>query len=344
MKQKALFAATLLCFAGSLAWAQAGDPVDIRRILMDADYWQNREVRVEGFVRDIQVVEVNFVHYRIENLTGDEVWVKKETRSNADHPILHQKVLITATVHRSSEFRAADSEIILVEELPPPLPWWLENLLLVVLLVVFFLLFMALVLVLLWPTVFRRKNHMDSAEHSRLPLQVGLPDSQVEGGAASEVIGGGISDEARLVSERQPEEAPLRVFLCYASGDKVPVRRLYSELLATGFDPWLDEEKLLPGQNWEGEIRRAVRRSDVVLICLSSRSTSKKGFIQKEIRLALDAAELEPEGEIFLVPVRLEECDVPPRLEHVHYVDIFAWRGYERLVASLAARANSLGK
>lgn len=54
-------------------------------------------------------------------------------------------------------------------------------------------------------------------------------------------------------------ERKLRVFLCHASQDKPIVRELYQRLLAEGsIDPWLDEEKLLPGQDWEAEIEEVV--------------------------------------------------------------------------------------
>jgi hypothetical protein len=51
----------------------------------------------------------------------------------------------------------------------------------------------------------------------------------------------------------------LRVFLCHSSQDKSIVRELYQRLNAEGWiDPWLDEEKLLPGQDWDMEIEKAV--------------------------------------------------------------------------------------
>jgi len=57
---------------------------------------------------------------------------------------------------------------------------------------------------------------------------------------------------------------PLRVFLCHASDDKEEVRNLYKRLELDGVDPWLDEQKLLPGQDWQQEIPQAVRQADVV--------------------------------------------------------------------------------
>ena len=135
----------------------------------------------------------------------------------------------------------------------------------------------------------------------------------------------------------------LRIFLCHASGDKPAVRELYHRLRAAGFDPWLDEENLLPGQDWQLEIPQAVRSSDVVIVCLSTRAVTKAGYVQKEIRYALDVADEQPEGAIFLIPLRLEDCDVPHRLRRWHWVDLFDDRGYDRLLGALGARAESLG-
>lgn len=135
----------------------------------------------------------------------------------------------------------------------------------------------------------------------------------------------------------------LKVFLCHAHEDKPEVRRLYQQLQASGFDPWFDEENLLPGQSWRKEISRAVRDSHVVVICLSRILVRKAGFGQKEIKLALDVLDEQPEGEIFLIPARLEECDVPERLSSQQFVDLFAKNGYSKLLRALGVRASSLG-
>lgn len=135
----------------------------------------------------------------------------------------------------------------------------------------------------------------------------------------------------------------LSVFLCHASGDKPVVRKLYEALQRDGFDPWLDEENLLPGQDWNYEIAKAVRNSDVVIVCLSEDSVSKTGYVQKETKFALDVADEQPEGAIFIIPVKLEECDVPDRLSHWHWVSLGETRGYERLVTALNRRSADLG-
>lgn len=132
---------------------------------------------------------------------------------------------------------------------------------------------------------------------------------------------------------------PLSVFLCHSSGDKHAVRELYRQLLAEGFDPWLDEEKLLPGEDWQRKIQKAVRTSDVVIVCLSRNAGNRAGFFHKEISDALDVADQQPEGKIFLIPLKLEECEVPDRLHRWQWANLFEERGYERLLLTLRKRS-----
>jgi|GEM_PF-5856710 len=127
----------------------------------------------------------------------------------------------------------------------------------------------------------------------------------------------------------------LRIFLCHASDDKPAVRLLYNRLRANGFEPWIDEENLLPGQDWRREIPLVVRNSDVVIVCLSRSSINKAGYIQKEINFALDVAEQQPEGAIFIIPIKLEVCDIPPRLQHIHCVNLYEEHNFERLIRAL---------
>ena len=135
---------------------------------------------------------------------------------------------------------------------------------------------------------------------------------------------------------------PLRVFLCHSSSDKALVRTLYQRLKSDNFDPWLDEQKLLAGQDWNQEIMRAVRKADVVIVCLSRGSVGKAGYVQKEIRVALDFADEQPEGTIFLIPLRLEECEVPDRLRRWQWVNYYEENGYKKLLDALNSRSSKV--
>lgn len=156
-------------------------------------------------------------------------------------------------------------------------------------------------------------------------------------------LSGEISSVSFIVEPALKLSRPLRVFLCHASQDKPSVRNLYKRLNSEGIDVWLDEEKLLPGQNWRLEIPKAVRSSDIIVVCLSGNSISKEGFVQSEIKIALDIATEKPEGTIFIIPLRLEECEVPESLRHLQWVNYFEYKGIERLLYALRARAENLG-
>jgi formylglycine-generating enzyme required for sulfatase activity len=140
-----------------------------------------------------------------------------------------------------------------------------------------------------------------------------------------------------------PEARKLKVFLCHSTGDKVTVRDLYKRLQADGFEPWLDEEDLLPGQEWAKEIPKAVRATEAIIVCLSQSSIGKEGYVQREIGYALDVAQEKPEGALFIFPLKLEECDIPDRLSRWQAGRLFSERGYERLVQALKIRAAALG-
>jgi Leucine-rich repeat (LRR) protein len=158
----------------------------------------------------------------------------------------------------------------------------------------------------------------------------------------------GVNDPTSILKayfKDQPEmtNRNLKVFLCHSSNDKPQVRKLYRKLMDDDIDVWLDEKNLLPGQDWEFEISTAVAHSDAIIICLSKNSVSKEGFIQKEIRFALEKAEEKPEGTIFIIPALLENCEVPQKFSKRHHVKLFERNGYTQLLKALIVRAKNLG-
>jgi hypothetical protein len=112
-------------------------------------------------------------------------------------------------------------------------------------------------------------------------------------------------------------------------------------------DVWLDEEKLFPGMEWSSEIEKAVEATDVIIVCLSHNSVTKEGFVQRELKFALDIALEKPEGTLFIIPLRLDDCEPPRRLRGWQYADYFPEnqriRAYHRMLESLKARARHLG-
>jgi hypothetical protein len=128
----------------------------------------------------------------------------------------------------------------------------------------------------------------------------------------------------------EPVIPPPKVFLCHAKEDAVRVERLYFDLRDRGLDPWYDKEKLIVGDHWEDEIIEAIRQSDFFAIFLSQVSARKTGFINREIRIAIREYQRMPYGTAYLLPVRLEECEVPgirldeqKSLRDLQWLDLF---------------------
>ena len=128
------------------------------------------------------------------------------------------------------------------------------------------------------------------------------------------------------------------VFLAYASEDRSAVIRLYDDLAAAGFAPWMDCRRLLAGQNWPRAINEAISMSDFFIPCFSTNSVEKRGRFQAELRYALECAEEVPLDRAYLVPVRLDACRVPDRLDEFQWVDLFPeWeRGFKDLNKALS--------
>ena len=136
-----------------------------------------------------------------------------------------------------------------------------------------------------------------------------------------------------------------QIFLAHANEDKADVIKLYDRLQQQGYKPWLDKKDLLGGQSWRAEIPKAIRNSDIFIACLSKTSVEKLGYVQQEFRMALNQCARRPPGKIYLIPVRLDDCEIPElrqeeygiNLSDYQWVDLFESDGYDRLVQGVRA-------
>lgn len=125
---------------------------------------------------------------------------------------------------------------------------------------------------------------------------------------------------------------PKHIFLIYAHSDKKVVRRLYHRITRNQIKAWLDEKDLMPGQNWKYEIRQAILRSNIVVVCLSRQFNKQGGFRHEELQIALEKARSFPDREIFIIPARLEKCDLTEPLRQWQCVDLFESDGFGKLL------------
>ncbi len=117
----------------------------------------------------------------------------------------------------------------------------------------------------------------------------------------------------------------VKVFISYAREDYETAKKLYDDLKDAGVTPWLDDEDLLPGQNWKMGISQAIAGSEYFLALLSENSVTKKGYVQKELLKALDELEGYPPDKIYMIPVRVDEC-IPKheKLHDLNWVNLFS--------------------
>lgn len=156
-----------------------------------------------------------------------------------------------------------------------------------------------------------------------------------------EIDGLGIFErtESGRVSLREMNRT--RVFIAYATEDYETAERLFHAMRAKGYAPWLDRKRLLPGQNWPRCIEDAITNADFFIACFSSNSVQKRGGFQAEVRYALDCAKRMPIDDVFLIPVRLDDCRIPARIQReTQWVNLFPDfdAGVGRIIATIETR------
>lgn len=126
-----------------------------------------------------------------------------------------------------------------------------------------------------------------------------------------------------------------KIFISYAKEDRTTALRLYEDLKRNGVVPWIDVKNLIPGQRWADEIRKIiVKESGYFVALLSSNSVNRRGYVHKELKLALDIEDEHPPFKNFIIPVRLDDCPIAyEELEKIQWIDLF--ESYEEGVRKL---------
>lgn len=137
-----------------------------------------------------------------------------------------------------------------------------------------------------------------------------------------------------VLQDEVEASAPL-VFISCAREDKKKALDLYGVLRDKGLRTWIDEKDLLGGEDWERTITATLKRADFIVICFSSTVVTKKGFVQREIRIALEAAKEIPPDAVLTIPVRFDECTISTEVAKLHCVDVFQPDGVERLIRAI---------
>lgn len=100
----------------------------------------------------------------------------------------------------------------------------------------------------------------------------------------------------------------MKVFISYACEDKEIARKLSRSLEEAGFEVWLDENNILPGDNWAEKVSQALKESQAMVVLVSPAAMDSK-WVRHEIEFALGAKEYSGR----LVPVFVGSPDRIPR-------------------------------
>jgi nucleoside 2-deoxyribosyltransferase len=78
----------------------------------------------------------------------------------------------------------------------------------------------------------------------------------------------------------------MKVFVSHRHRDSAWAKSLVKQLQARGFEVWLDESKLCPGDDWAEQIRQAVRDSDTVVSVIGGHQPSPNVLVEMGMALA----------------------------------------------------------
>ena len=135
-----------------------------------------------------------------------------------------------------------------------------------------------------------------------------------------------------------------KIFICHATEDSDIAAQVYERLEQSGYDPWLDKKSIIAGQKWDYEIKKAVKEAEFFVILLSQSSVSKKGYIQREFKLAIESLEEIPEGRIYLIPIKIDDCLVPTQFAAFQWVDLKGSGSYEEIRKAIHFQLSSAAK
>jgi len=120
-----------------------------------------------------------------------------------------------------------------------------------------------------------------------------------------------------------------RIFICHSKRNLRRARRLADALRAAGADVWFDEWEILVGQTITDRVYSGIFGSRYLLILLSPHAVQSR-WVREELDMAL-VREIE-DREITILPVLIEECQVPPALRKKRYVRL---RHFQKAVSEI---------
>jgi hypothetical protein len=142
-----------------------------------------------------------------------------------------------------------------------------------------------------------------------------------------------------------PDDITGHAFISYVREDLPKIEALQQHLEAAGIKVWRDTADLWPGEDWRVKVRQAITTNAFVfLACFSASSLAREvSYQNEELVLAVEQLRLRRQGELWLIPVRLDDSSIPDiniggghSLASIQRVDLFG-RHYEEEAVKLSA-------
>lgn len=121
----------------------------------------------------------------------------------------------------------------------------------------------------------------------------------------------------------------VKVYFAYAPQDEMVVARIYKNLRDRGYEPWMVGQDHRPGSNRDRAQKEACFAADKILVFFSSKSVNQRGDIQRNFKKVLDLVDEIPAEEGKIIPVRIDECEVPFSYKELGSIDL--WTAYGML-------------
>lgn len=129
----------------------------------------------------------------------------------------------------------------------------------------------------------------------------------------------------------------MKVFLSHSSKDKPFVRMLADDIKASGVGVWIDRVEMLAGDSLIRKISEGIVNSNYVLACLSQSSIGSK-WVREELEIAATIGI--NSNRVVVLPLLLEDCEIPAFLITRLYIDYRQAAQYDKAFCNLLERIN----
>jgi len=109
----------------------------------------------------------------------------------------------------------------------------------------------------------------------------------------------------------------IHIFVAHSSKDNRISKKIAEALKAERFAVWYDEWEIKVGDSISQRISSGLQQGDFLIIILSKDSVQSQ-WVQRELSAALT---LEAKKSMFILPVRIDDCEIPVLLQDRKYAD-----------------------